>query len=468
MFGASIWRHFWIGTTMMAVQRASSIRAYKVDELVRHLEHSEQHSCNCRRRNIVCCHWVNRRSCCACLRTKAMDNQPTTFACIPAEVVEGILVLLPIDINLVATALASKQMLAPFLLTNTSFARRHLTQQAVQSNSFWEFLNDSNIKFNGWVSFPFTYQTVLYQAILTADPLPTNYLGTVKTTGKDPTINVLHPRRYALPPALALKIMTRLVNDPFFKFDVSCQTNRPFRWAAYQNQVEVVDFLLRVPGVDPAVLNNQVIGKVAEYGFKEMVERLLMDPRVDPTADGNYAIQIASEDGHVEVVRVLLEDGRADPAADMNYAVSFAAEKGRLEVVKLLLMDPRVDPSDNAEYSLMNAIRHGHLEVVKLLLGDSQVDPSAGDGMALSLAIQGYWIDIVALLLSHPLVDPTANDNHAFRIAMSLGLDDVLKLLFSDGRIQLCNVGTPAVLQCIQDEYKRFQKIQGMNEKTGR
>ena len=73
-----------------------------------------------------------------------------------------------------------------------------------------------------------------------------------------------------------------------------------------------------------------------------LVQRLLKHPEVDPAAKDNYAIRWAAYNGHVEVVKLLLHDVRVDPSTENNLAIHWAAKRGHVKVVKLLLQDARV------------------------------------------------------------------------------------------------------------------------------
>ena len=50
----------------------------------------------------------------------------------------------------------------------------------------------------------------------------------------------------------------------------------------------------------------------------------------------------ASKNGHVDVVEFLLADPRVDPFNNDNYAIVYASKNGHFKIVKLLLADPRV------------------------------------------------------------------------------------------------------------------------------
>jgi hypothetical protein len=129
--------------------------------------------------------------------------------------------------------------------------------------------------------------------------------------------------------------------------------------------------------VEPFINNNFPIRWAAENDEVEMVRNLLSNNLVDPSDDKNGAIRWASRNGHVEVAKLLLSDERVDPSTNNNGAIRWASRNGHVEVVRLLLSDERVDPSANNNGAIRWASKNGHVEIVKLLLSDERVDPSA-------------------------------------------------------------------------------------------
>jgi hypothetical protein len=67
------------------------------------------------------------------------------------------------------------------------------------------------------------------------------------------------------------------------------------------------------------------------YLTLQIVNFLLQDPRIDPTVFDNFAVRVACENGHEKVVAMLLKDARVNPAAQNNYAVVAAVKNGHIE-----------------------------------------------------------------------------------------------------------------------------------------
>ena len=109
------------------------------------------------------------------------------------------------------------------------------------------------------------------------------------------------------------KSWKELITDfPKIKDVPSAYNNTAIRWASYNGHLEVVKYLMSLPG------------------------------NIDPSADNNYAIRWASRNGHLEVVKYLMSlPGNIDPSANNNAAIRWASEKGHLEVVKYLMSLPK-------------------------------------------------------------------------------------------------------------------------------
>eukprot|EP00455_Lapot_gusevi_P044630 TRINITY_DN5604_c0_g2_i1.p1 TRINITY_DN5604_c0_g2~~TRINITY_DN5604_c0_g2_i1.p1 ORF type:complete len:127 (-),score=20.29 TRINITY_DN5604_c0_g2_i1:50-430(-) len=113
-------------------------------------------------------------------------------------------------------------------------------------------------------------------------------------------------------------------------FTVACETG----------DVNEVDRLLQMPGVNARFEGNYAIGIAASNGHSAVVDRLLREPYVADVA--NYAIQLAAKNGHLAVVDRLLQVPGLDVTADNNSAIRLAAENGHVAVVERLSKVPGV------------------------------------------------------------------------------------------------------------------------------
>jgi ankyrin repeat protein len=177
-----------------------------------------------------------------------------------------------------------------------------------------------------------------------------------------------------------------------------------------------------------AVINNDI----------SLVEILLKDKDIDPAYDNNSAMRIVSREGHFDIAKLLIADGRVEFT---NYpychsvleALSF---KGHFNIVELLLNETDTNPSDYNNIALTNAANYGHLKIVQLLLKDKRVNPADCQNLAIRNATYNGHKEITELLLSYKRVDPSDFENHAIYFSYENGLLDIVSLLWNDNRVK--------------------------------
>ncbi|KAI9327992.1 hypothetical protein BDR26DRAFT_874665 [Obelidium mucronatum] len=317
------------------------------------------------------------------------------------DILEHILVHLPIDACLTTTALASKQMLAPFLLASVAFARRHVRLQHQQSHlGFWKFLETANLQVGNWQDLPVCYRIAIYREVLQE---PASSSGS----------NEARPRHWRIrDPLLAHKISTYLINDS--SLVVTCNENRSIVYGTASNMVGFVRKCLTVATVDPCAYNHFCIKASAQCGFLETFKLLMADPRVDPNVglketNGCEPVPIigAAVLGHSEIVKILLSDPRVDPRINDGFALWLACRKGHVEIVRLFLEDGRVDPTSRHQNvcCLAVAARTGNLTLVNDLMECPRVIRKEDLAAAAQEAISYNHLKIARFILSHKLLE---------------------------------------------------------------
>jgi hypothetical protein len=93
-----------------------------------------------------------------------------------------------------------------------------------------------------------------------------------------------------------------------------------------------------------------------------VVETLLKDKRVDPAEFRNYAIGAASEEGYFNMVTLLLNDHRVNPSDDKNYALRSA--------FNLVIKNKNSEQKNKAEYKNIVEILWNDIRVKKTLKND--------------------------------------------------------------------------------------------------
>lgn len=192
----------------------------------------------------------------------------------------------------------------------------------------------------------------------------------------------------------------------------------PLVYAAYENKPEIVKLLLKTPRIDVNQTSSEGRTALTEAAMNQnvkLVKLLLQVPGINVNKGGPLA-QAAAK-GNMELVRIL----SSVPGCHINQSnynkgetpLCLAAEKGHAEVVKFLLSIDGIDINQGDVYSgsspLYNAAFCGHTEVVRILLSRDEIDVNAacranGFTPLYSAAFEGH-VQIVKLLLSMPGID---------------------------------------------------------------
>ena len=192
----------------------------------------------------------------------------------------------------------------------------------------------------------------------------------------------------------------------------------PLYLAAFKNQTDVVNFLLRQESVD-VNHGTQFHGETAlivgsKHGYSDIVRLLLGIENIDVnkglTDTGLTALIAASMNGHYQIVESLLDHN--------------------LIMVNIGLLT-------TGENSLLAAIRNKHEDVVKLLLRNSEVDVNLGlkNGKSPLIVASSRFdssISIVKSLLSKPGIDANKavfNGQTALIFAVKTGNYEIVELL---------------------------------------
>ncbi|KAI9344077.1 hypothetical protein BDR26DRAFT_858120 [Obelidium mucronatum] len=256
-----------------------------------------------------------------------------SFSQVPPEILDDILVLLPLSADLFSVAFASKSRLAPVILDSAAFVQRHFKRQLHSTTpSAWDYLENAGIKYDRFLALPLNYKHVVYYTVLTAS----DWIN-VNRTGNDRSLN------------------------------------RMCRCACYFGHVQIVELLLADTRVSPTSKNHAAICLAAEMGHAEVVRVLLEDGRTDPSTYNDLPLRDAVKGNHVSVVKLLLNHPKVNPGlgADRNSPlnVAFATfHNGHMDIVVLLLDDGRVRVGALAGKILERACQDGDVGIVRRIV----------------------------------------------------------------------------------------------------
>ncbi|KAI8618510.1 ankyrin repeat-containing domain protein [Chytriomyces sp. MP71] len=336
---------------------------------------------------------------------------------VPPEVLQSILLLLPINGKLLELALASKR-LSSVLLDSLAFPRLHFKTQFFSSRlPIWNFLDSSNIHGAGWSRLPTSYKAAIFEYILAADCDLENVLD----EAADPTevafdVALIDPERWLSSGPMLYKIYQWIEREPS-EFRMELHGSCLFRWTCYLGSIDLARCLLQSPHVDPTSRNETAFGSAAYRGHIEIVRLLLHDGRCDPASDDNYAIRFASSRGHADIVELLL-----------SYTPPVPAFKGS---IGLLVDTPRIDAGAGNNFAIRLAVLGNHVHVVHVLLSCPDVDPAVEENYCVKLAAEEGFAEILRVLVADPRVDAAASGNHAIRTAAWMGFAECVEVLLS-------------------------------------
>ncbi|KAJ3300323.1 hypothetical protein HDU76_006118, partial [Blyttiomyces sp. JEL0837] len=217
---------------------------------------------------------------------------------------------------------------------------------------------------------------------------------------------------------------------------------------ARRGQLEVVRFLMTIPGVDPTTDDNEAVKLAAFEGYEEVVKFLLTFPGVElPSLE----LVIYSEEfwrNRSRAVPIWLHYSDLAPATIVGHHISssitlgdldivkmYAAWRGRKGIVDYFINLAGVDKAAVVNSALSGAASSGQIDIVQFLLGLPEVDPSVDNSLALRMAAMTGRLEIAKMLLEFPGVDVTAENNEAFVVAAEQGYLEVLELLLENVRV---------------------------------
>ncbi|KAI9328056.1 hypothetical protein BDR26DRAFT_940126 [Obelidium mucronatum] len=369
------------------------------------------------------------------------------------DILSQVLMHIPISSNLVSVALASKHLLAPLLLADHSFARRHCSSHLqAYKLPVWDFLERNGLTLKGWESLPFKYKVALFHVMMTTNDIEAKREPEHQNGFYSPL--PYRPYQWKLEEWQMLKLIkTLFVVYP--NFNPGSQEDRLLQWAVNMRQKRVIEMLLKDPRVCPlestklylewrageyiialhrAVLWTRVpFASLPISRWKEwepILFLLLQDARVDITDD---FLQDLFKWGGADALAAALENPSADFGMKDNLLLSDACASGDLKLVRIILSSSRVDPTAGNNYPLRIAYSRGHRDVVDLLLHDERVDITPEERSIFEICLRDVCdkgdVGTVKYLLSSPLVDPGVSDNYPIRAAYANGNTEIVQFV---------------------------------------
>ncbi|KAI9341169.1 ankyrin repeat-containing domain protein, partial [Obelidium mucronatum] len=413
-------------------------------------------------------------------------SRQTTIHAIPSEILQLILINLPIQKDLSAIAFASKQLFSVFLIGNEAFALHHLKYQSRVFVHLW----GTKLLTRCSKHLPVSYQTSLFNhAAIT----PTVLIELAARHGYCPLMNlliennlrdVIQSYKDALDKAAEgghlkmVHLLMPLADDWNSKQDargirisVTVCFGSALVMASLENRTCVVLALLADKRTSIETNYYRCVQKAVDFGntkvFKCLLEKLtdasvkyaalwlatrsghveivtilLQDPTINPNRKGNTAVfggyswesktplACASISGHVAIVRLFLLDGRISKKS-IRDAFTLACHNNQVNIVAFI-MSQNALPLSQYKSGFLTAVYFGCLNVVsEIMKRTAEVDHN----LAFQVAMGNRRFDIATLLLQEERTNPSTRHERATRRAYILNDQEMMDFLLRDTRV---------------------------------
>jgi len=213
------------------------------------------------------------------------------------------------------------------------------------------------------------------------------------------------------------------------------EVTTPLSVAAETGNLELVQYLLSLPGIDVNKGECTPLSLAASKGFVEIVKVLLNVPGVNINGGRRTALDLAVAEGQLEVVQILSQQtGIILPPAGLF----FCGTRGYLEIAKLLVELGLDVNSLNADKisGLYTATYKGHAELVQWLLAQENIDPNLGAWSPLLGSCESNNEETLALILAHPKADVNKPSGYTNEAPLTYAVrtqknDSIIKLLLN-------------------------------------
>ena len=210
-------------------------------------------------------------------------------------------------------------------------------------------------------------------------------------------------------------IDNRLVTDINVKNMLSSMSDCPLK------HPEVCELFINhdQTSCDPIVLIN-----AASFGHESIV-KLIVKLSLYTIDSINEAFAQACRGLEINVVEYLLTLPKVDPSYNNYRALLYAAESGSRSICDLLIKDPRVDVNCLNGKFLMKVCQSGEFALLKRAIEVYKCDPCLNDHMALMISIVKCHNEIFEYLLNRPeiILDLATHDNK-FEKVISCGQNE--------------------------------------------
>ncbi|KAJ3071177.1 hypothetical protein HDU98_005694 [Podochytrium sp. JEL0797] len=365
----------------------------------------------------------------------AVSLPTPTLTNIPREVIQRILLYLPMDPLCIESALSCSTIFDVSVFNTVGYALVHFKAWwHASGKSIWEFLDAKELYGTKWRCLPTLYQAAILSLLVSAEP-PKRVGGSNDDDDDNPYSDDsldFHERWQLSSPQFAR--LVEILMLPQLEFTISSGNHRLFRWACALGHKDVVSRLLKLPLTNPSALENWAVFGACCGEHWDVLHLLLADPRLDLMLGNPNVVSTLAQHARFDELLKILADPSIDPSLNESAALLFAVSHGHVNAVMHLLADPRIKGKENDVF--LGAIQLSHFELVHRLLESDRVDPSAENNVAIQMVAMSGDVDLCRMLLADPRVDPSDDGNTALREAVLYNRLPIVELLLQHPRVR--------------------------------
>ncbi|KAJ3247686.1 hypothetical protein HDU78_003492 [Chytriomyces hyalinus] len=367
-----------------------------------------------------------------------MPNPSVSIHSLPREVIEQVLLHLPIDAHIRKVAMSTR-MMSQILLHDLHFARTHIERRCfIQSEEALHLELEEILD-----TLPISYLAVVFQLLLVdVNGLQLHRWNFRKSPWQELSQERGEKMVARLSAVLEKENLPRLLEwlcewrnssnqaaTTILKDHVELFADHEFMIHAVTKGWTDVAQLLVDRGFNVSNYGNDVLEQAADLDHWEVVSILLQDKRVDPTLRN---CMLLSHIRSVQMANAILQDPRV-----MNGSFILSALLGQVEQVKGALQDPNWDPREPAYYCVKFAVKFNRPQSLEALLSDERMLLDADiQRMSIKFAVDhGFW-DVYHVLLRYAQFDLDNDHWHLLILLCKKDNLDAFKAFESHERVK--------------------------------
>lgn len=249
--------------------------------------------------------------------------------------------------------------------------------------------------------------------------------------------------------------------DPFL------HSNLPFRLAAYNNHVKVVELIINQEdfNFNDGNVDYTFVSTIVSNGMHEMAELILnkFDVNIQYSAgNGKSALDVAALNNDTKMFKLLFKYLKpVDRAIDDKATIS-AINAGNLELFNMMFYRPETQAFDSFNWFLSICKHRSNFEIFKILYDHPKSDPSDHNWNFFRESCYLDFPDRINYMLniSDVDIDPSINRNEGIARAAEYNRTENMKILMADPRVDPSDSNNRALVKaCISNKLEATELL---------